>query len=487
MTDILPIQFGKYLLLEKVAVGGMAELHRARITGTQGFEKLVAIKKLLFHLTDETDLVDAFINEAKLAALLQHQNIVHIFDFGCMEGSYFIAMEYLSGKDLRLIMDKAGEGGSPLALDHALYITSRICEGLEYAHKMKDFQGNPLNIIHRDISPQNILITYDGEVKIVDFGIAKAAGKNTKTKDGVIKGKVAYMSPEQASGKAIDKRSDIFSAGILLYEMLTGRQMFRGDAMEVLALVQEANFEPPEDLGHALPARVLEILHRALARNPEDRYQSCGDMLSDLEEYIYQNALRPTTRSLAQYMQALFHQDIAGEEQFMRDTMRMRILHDSEPETEIQVSRKSVEKTRELSPSEIPGKPGRKIPWFAVLTGMGVVIVGLLFAASFWDIALMPNHKTAAILGKGVPLSQAPKEPASSNTPVIDSAAGRTKEEAVPLPEALVSSQAPKEPASSNMPVIDSAAGGTKEKPVPLPEALGPPKTPSKTAQGPAK
>jgi serine/threonine protein kinase len=191
MTEILPIRFGKYLLLDKIAIGGMAELYRARITGTQGFEKLIVIKKLLPHLTDEAELVKAFIHEAKLAALLQHRNIVNIFDFGSMEGTYFIAMEHLFGKDLRLITERSQGKGPPLSTEHALYITAKTCEGLDYAHHLKDFQGNPLNIIHRDISPQNILVTYDGEVKIVDFGIAKAAGQNTKTREGVIKGKVS--------------------------------------------------------------------------------------------------------------------------------------------------------------------------------------------------------------------------------------------------------------------------------------------------------
>jgi len=442
MTDILPIQFGKYLLLEKIAVGGMAELYRARITGTQGFEKLVAIKKLLHHLTDETDLVNAFINEAKLAAMLQHQNIAHIFDFGSMEGTYFIAMEYLSGKDLRLIMDKTEEGGRPFPLEHALYISSRICEGLEYAYNMKDFEGNPLNIIHRDISPQNILITYDGEVKIVDFGIAKAAGKKTKTREGVIKGKVAYMSPEQASGKAIDRRSDIFSAGILLYEMLSGRQMFEGDAMETLALVQEAKFEPPENLGQALPPGLLKILHRALAKNPEDRYQSSGEMLTALEECIYQNALRPTARGLAQYMKALFHEDIATEERFMRDSMQIRIRQDPEGEIEVQEARKPVEKTLELSPSEILGKPRKKRPWILALTGIGLVILGVLFASSFWEKDLFPNQKTAAIVGKEVPLSQPPEEPVSnSRSEIAPTMSQKTKDQA-PFPKALVPSQA---------------------------------------------
>ncbi len=228
MTKFEPVRFGKYLILDKIATGGMAELFQAKITSVEGFEKLVAIKKILPNLTQDKNLVNMFIDEAKLAAMLTHQNIVQIYDLGSMEGAYFIAMEYIHGKDLRVISRKAQGKKLPLPLEYALYIACRISSGLDYSHNLRDFQGNPLKLIHRDISPQNILVTYEGEVKIVDFGIAKAAKKTSDTKEGLIKGKVAYMSPEQAAGKVIDHRSDIFSTGILLWEMVTGKRMFEG-------------------------------------------------------------------------------------------------------------------------------------------------------------------------------------------------------------------------------------------------------------------
>ena len=162
MTAFRPIQFGKYLLMDKIATGGMAELYRAKMTGIQGFEKLIAIKRILPHLTTDENLVKAFIDEAKLAAFLHHQNIIQIYNFGVMEDSYFIAMEFLFGKDLRFIVQNSMSTKRPLRLDHALYIASRICTGLDYAHNLKDFHGNSLNIIHRDIGPHNIFITYDG-------------------------------------------------------------------------------------------------------------------------------------------------------------------------------------------------------------------------------------------------------------------------------------------------------------------------------------
>ena len=330
MTSFQKKRLGKYLLLDKLAVGGMAELYRAMITGVQGFEKLIAVKKILPHLATEEELVRSFIDEAKLAALLHHQNIVQIYDFGSLEDTYFIAMEYLLGKDCRILQNRAKEKNMPLSLSMALLIVSRICAGLDYAHKIKDFHGRPLNIIHRDISPQNILITYEGEIKIVDFGIAKAATQTTMTQMGMIKGKVAYMSPEQSVGKAIDKRSDIFSCGILLYEMITGHKMFYGDTMHILSKVREADFVKPEELNKDIPEEVLKVIYRALQKEPDDRYPSCGDMLTDLEDCMHQLSLHPTTHALAQYMKDIFSDEISAEELHLQEITQIRCLDDED-------------------------------------------------------------------------------------------------------------------------------------------------------------
>ncbi len=313
MSGFTPIRFGKYLLLDRIASGGMAQLYRAKITGVEGFEKLIAIKMIHPHLSGEKELVSAFIDEAKLAALLNHQNIVQIYDFGFMENSYFIAMEYLFGKDLRHIFYKARRKGMPLSLEHALYITSQICSGLDYAHKMTDLKGKPLQIIHRDISPPNILITYEGDVKIVDFGIAKAASLSSVTPDGRLKGKAPYMSPEQAAGEKIDHRSDIFSTGILLYELVTEKRMFTGEALEILAKVRQAEFEAPEAVRSGLPPELYEILRKALAKEVDRRYQSCGEMLVDIEECMFELSWRPTDRGLAEYMKKLFGDEMDTE------------------------------------------------------------------------------------------------------------------------------------------------------------------------------
>ena len=314
MTGFEPKQFGKYQLLDKIAVGGMAELFRAKLTGAQGFEKLIAIKKILPNLSREENLVTAFIDEAKLAALLHHENIIQIYDFGSMDDQYFIAMEYLFGKDLRTITRTARKKDVALGIENIVYIVSRICAGLDYSHHLKDLQGKPLNIIHRDINPQNILVTYEGQVKIIDFGIAKAANHNTQTRENLIKGKLAYMSPEQANGMQIDRRSDIFSTGIILYELLANRRMFTGETMHVLSLVRDAQYDPPEEVIPDLPSKLKEILCRCLAKDPNERYQTAGEMQADIEEFMFELSMRPNARSFAGYIKDLFEEEYAEEE-----------------------------------------------------------------------------------------------------------------------------------------------------------------------------
>ncbi len=330
-----PKKFGKYLLIDKIAAGGLAELFQSKVTGAQGFEKLIAIKTILPHLAQENELISCFIDEAKLAALLNHQNIVQIYDFGDFEGTFYIAMQYLFGKDLRRVLDRAKDKKISFDLGYSLYITSLICSGLGYAHNLKDLQGEELKLIHRDITPQNIIITYDGDVKIVDFGIAKAAARSTLTQVGTIKGKVAHMSPEQASGQSIDHRSDIFSTGIILYELVTGKKLFQGETMEILAKVRDCKFALAESVAPNLPKKVYSIIHKALAKDPDKRYQSCVEMQSDLEECIHELTIWPTSRGLSQIMNSIYENDIVVEENVMRKTSTITIGNMNQPGTEI--------------------------------------------------------------------------------------------------------------------------------------------------------
>ena len=372
-------RFGKYFLVKKLATGGMAQLYKAKITGVQGFEKLIAIKTILPHLASEKELISSFIDEAKLAALLHHQNIVQIYDFGNIEDTYYISMEYLFGKDLRHLLNKAKGKNLLPSIEIALYIESRICAGLDYAHSLKDFQMRPLNIIHRDISPQNVFVTYDGDVKIVDFGIAKAARRSTLTQAGMIKGKVAYMSPEQASGQGVDYRSDIFSAGILLYEMVTGKQMFTGtDTLQILARVCRAEFEPPEMAQGGLPPQVYDILHRALKKDVNERYQSCGEMLADLEECMFKLSMRPTARALCQYMKELFKEEIIAEGEALGETAPFCTEEEPTPPQVEEPSEKLEEKPI-VSPAEERPKIKRGVLYGAIGVVLIIVVVVLAF------------------------------------------------------------------------------------------------------------
>ena len=409
MKEFEPKLFGKYQLLEKIATGGMAELYRAKVTRAHGFEKLVAIKKILPHLLDEGNLVKAFIDEAKLAALLQHENIVQIYDFGNLDGEYFIAMEYLFGKDLRRLINKAREDSNPLSLEHTLYIISRICAGLDYSHNLKDLQGKPLNIIHRDINPQNIFLTYEGQVKIIDFGIAKAASHNSTTHEGLIKGKLAYMSPEQATGKTIDHRSDIFSTGIILYELLCGRRMFEGETMHIYNLVREAKYEPVENLVPDLPAKLHEVVRRALAKEPDDRYQTGGEMLADLEECIFELSVRPNGRSLANFVKDIFKDEFAAEESALWTDTQIYSTEKSNSDVKSSTGEETYGSTVFLATPKIWDQYQRHIWRFALI--VGIMIIGFMFNLSLSELPFTPSDRSVSAYSiDRIPAESSPAE-----------------------------------------------------------------------------
>jgi len=301
------VAFGQYRLQERIGVGGMAEVWKARMTGVEGFQKTVAIKKILPHLTDSSDFVEMFVDEAKLAAQLNHAHIIHIYDLGRIEGDYYIAMEYVEGENLRAILNAARERGRPLPVGLALHVAARLASALDYAHRKRDFEDQSLDLVHRDVSPQNVLIGYEGTIKLCDFGIVKAVSKTSHTRMGALKGKLQYMSPEQAWGRNVDGRSDIFSLGALLFEMLTGRRLFSGDSeMEVLEAVRECRIQAPGSLDPSVPDEVDEIVLKALAREPDERYQKAGELERQIEEVLVAMRPAPGQSELATYMHELF-------------------------------------------------------------------------------------------------------------------------------------------------------------------------------------
>jgi serine/threonine protein kinase len=299
--------YGPYRLLERVAVGGMAEVFKAKRSGVEGFEKVVAVKRILPHLSDNKEFVDMFVDEAKMVAGLTHPNIVQIFDLGRIEKSYYIAMEYVQGRDLRSILRRARERGTRVPLDLCALIASRVCSALEYAHRKKDDRGQPMMTVHRDISPQNILISFEGDVKLTDFGIAKAASKATVTETGALRGKLLYMSPEQAWGKPMDRRSDLFSLGIVFYEMVTDHKPFLGSSeVSILETVRECKVAPPSSLNREVPPGLERVVMKALERDPDRRYQDAAEMYRDLEAVMQEAPPPPTAATLARFMETLY-------------------------------------------------------------------------------------------------------------------------------------------------------------------------------------
>lgn len=310
------IRFGKYTLIDRIAVGGMAEIFLARQAGIENFEKTIVIKRIRPHLSKQPNFVKMFLNEAKLAAQLNHPNIVQIYDLGKIGESYFIAMEYVFGRDMRRIIPKADSLGIPFPMVYALKIASSVCEGLYYAHQKTDTYGTALNIVHRDVTPENIFVSFDGTVKVLDFGIAKAANQIEQTRAGEIKGKLSYMSPEQCMGKQLDNRSDLFSLGTVLYEWLTGFKLFTGDSeVAILKSITEGKIYAPSYFKADIPEAVEAILMKGLEKDRERRYQTAWDMQYDIDQFLSQYEFTPSNIHLSNFLKQLFNDELEEEKQ----------------------------------------------------------------------------------------------------------------------------------------------------------------------------
>ncbi|MGH1342663.1 MAG: serine/threonine protein kinase [Nannocystales bacterium] len=301
-------QLGKYDLLERLAVGGMAELFLARSKARHGFQKTVVLKRILPSFAEQPDFVQMFLTEAKLAAGLHHPNIAQVFDFGEDDGSFFFTMEFVAGRNVRQVLLSGHQNKSPMPLSCALRIVDNVAAGLHHAHETRDVDGNPLEIVHRDVSPSNVLVTYDGNIKLVDFGIAKIAARGPGTVAGSLKGKVSYMSPEQCRGELVDRRSDIFSLGTLLWELSTGRKLFGLDTLglELLKQVERAEIPPPTEVVQNYPPELERIVLRAMKRDREDRYATAQEFRDALEGFTLKHQIPLSSSRLSAHMEKLF-------------------------------------------------------------------------------------------------------------------------------------------------------------------------------------
>jgi serine/threonine protein kinase len=336
-----PIPFGRYYLLERISTGGMAEIFKAKAFGVEGFERLLAVKRILGHIAENEEFIDMFIDEAKIAGQLHHPNIAQIFDLGRVEGSYFIALEYISGQDLKTLFQRNRRLDQRPKIPRIIHVVTKVCEGLAHAHGKKDSSGRDLDIVHRDISPQNILLSYEGEVKIIDFGIAKAKGRTSETEAGVLKGKFSYMSPEQVEGEEVDHRCDLFSLGIVLYEMLTRRRLFRGSSdVQTIQNIQDMEIAPPSTHNPEVSDELDAIVMKALARPPGERFQTARQMEEALERYMRHEDFFYKSTDLAEDMRAAFSDELKMER---RKLEYYRSLDLEEPEGSGELSREPTE------------------------------------------------------------------------------------------------------------------------------------------------
>ncbi|MCA1826219.1 MAG: protein kinase [Myxococcales bacterium] len=313
--------FGKYFLMKKLAAGGMGEIFLAKQQGPAGFQKILVVKKILAHLTENKEFIEAFLGEARLAAQMNHRNVVQVFELGQESGAYFIAMEYVAGKSLRDVIDVSIKKKEKLHPEHCRLICEMICDGASYAHNLTDMGGRSLNLVHRDLNPQNVLISYTGDVKVIDFGIAKSEMSTVKTEAGMIKGKFVYMSPEQSMAKKLDKRSDIFAIGISLYEMLTGINPFhKNNIVLTLEAVQRYDPPPPSEYDPSY-APFDPIVAKALAKDRDRRYGDAAEMMDDLRRVVLP---RPAER-LGQFMSRIFRAQVEEEQKMLIDSDSMRL------------------------------------------------------------------------------------------------------------------------------------------------------------------
>jgi serine/threonine protein kinase len=310
-----PIPFGNYYLMDLIAKGGMAEVYKAKYLGPEGFSKLVALKRILPELAEEQDFIKMFIDEAKIASQLNHSNITQILQLGEAQGTYFIAMEFVQGKDLRTLYERSRrDDGYPITPQMAAFILAGVCDGIDFAHRKYGENGKHLGIIHRDVSPQNVLVSFDGDAKLIDFGIAKAQDKLVKTEAGILKGKYCYMSPEQVRGATIDHRSDIFGLGVVLHEVLTRQRLFLGsNDLKTLENVLTLPIPVPSSINPEIPPAMDAIVMRALSRDVSARYQYASDMREELMRFLYSSGQVFGRRELSGYMHHVFGADLEKE------------------------------------------------------------------------------------------------------------------------------------------------------------------------------
>jgi eukaryotic-like serine/threonine-protein kinase len=344
-------QLGRYHLLDRIAFGGMAEIYRAKTFDASGQPHLVAVKRVLAHLAEDDDFIQMLVDEAKIASVLRHGSIARVYEFARAHGEYFIAMEHVDGKDMRTVLERCRSKKKPIPPEHAAYICAEVGSALHAAHSAVDSRGRPLRIIHRDVSPSNIICSYAGEVKLCDFGIAKATLSRVTTKTGVIKGKVKYMSPEQALGRKLDHRSDVFSLGSCLYEMLTRIPPFTAtNEMDLLIKVRDAKYRPVSELQPGVPPELEAICDKCLTRSRANRYQTAAEAEGDLRAFLRKFMPNYSRSHLGRFIRKMFATEIERELRMLEE-----FVMTDEPSDDVGES--LMQPDEDFEPPEVPFQP----------------------------------------------------------------------------------------------------------------------------------
>jgi len=398
---------GRYQLLARLASGGMAEIYLARQTGIGGFEKLVVVKCILPHLAREKTFVEMFLDEAVIAAQLNHPNIVQIYDLGQADQDYYIAMEYLEGESLGHLASEGTRLGKPLPPNLAAGIVAQICDGLAYAHTFEDEQGRALGIVHRDISPHNVIVLFSGMVKIVDFGIAKAATKAHQTKVGTLKGKLAYMSPEQCMGSKVDARSDIFSLGVVLWELLTRKRLFKRDVEPaMIRAIMDEPIPKVSELRAELPTGLAEIADRALNKKPEERFQNSAEMATALRNFLKGESGEAGPVQIADYLHEVLGSKARTKKHVLEEIRKKGVdgvsLGVLKPKSDSLPSRSIADRPADLADASTrirSDSDDRQLrPWWKKVVPvfiLGVAVAGLAVAGyAWWQASLEPDPQT---------------------------------------------------------------------------------------------
>ncbi len=502
----MAVAFGRYELLKKIASGGMGQVFLAR-TAQQGFQKLVVIKRILPHLIEDEEFRTMFEDETRLAASLNHPNLVQIFDQGEAGGSLYLAMEYVAGDDVRRLERTARRKGKELPLGVILRVIADAAAGLDYAHKATDGTGRPLRLVHRDVSPQNVLVGFDGGVKLIDFGVARAASNSQRTATGILKGKYPYMSPEQIAGLPYDHTSDQFALGTVFWELLTGKRLFKGESdLVTMRLVRECKVPAPSSINPNLPRALDAVVLRALAPIPTLRFRDTGELRMAIEELAVQERLSASPAHLAAFMRELYADRIAAEADISSldelsgsgvfneqpgpgtggsGSTASRQLRQSQLPAGPQGQRESANAngpvqppTRVTRPLTVPlAQAPRPTRNRAVLIGAGIAAVALLAAGAavvvprfLADLSGESSPNTVggpvAIVGQTPSLAQAPDEQPAQDFPVMEI-------DPVELP--VVAAPAPVRVSVTSQPegaqvLLDGKSAGTTPLELTLPE-----------------